>query len=74
MDCYRNLIPNSFVCGICEKVIKKGECVIPVPNCIECGFQICVECSFENDPESLTKVYSSLMNSVVKIVDPNNFS
>lgn len=24
LDCYRNLIPTSFVCGVCEKVVKKG--------------------------------------------------
>lgn len=33
LDCYRGLVPSSFVCGVCEKVIKKGETVIPVPCC-----------------------------------------
>jgi hypothetical protein len=74
LDCYRSLIPTSFVCGICEKVIKRGESVIPVPSCSECGFHICVECSFESDPQRQKNIYAALINSVARIVDPCYFS
>lgn len=74
LDSYRNLIPTSFVCGVCEKVIKKGECMIPVPSCFECNFHICPQCSFASDPEPQKQIYLALINSTARIVDACYFS
>ena len=44
---YKDMLENGFVCGVCEKAIKKGSNILPVQKCADCNYTICVDCAFE---------------------------
>ena len=69
LDIYRKMIPGSFVCGVCEQVINKGDNFIPAVQCNTCFFKVCLECSDKIIPDFQKNLCVSLIDAVVRIVD-----